>query len=228
MSQPTKTEEQEAQARRIEDGRLLFAGPIAFERGVADLKDLPEAAAPEVAFAGRSNVGKSSLINAVAGRKALARSSGEPGRTRELNFFDVGGRVRIVDLPGYGYAKAAKADIARWTGLMRDYLRGRPGLARVFLLIDSRHGLKDTDAQVMSALDKAAVVYQIVLTKADKIKPTDQARVAAATAAAIAKRPAAHPAVLLVSAHTELAIPELRAEIADLAWPGPESPTTHR
>ncbi|MFZ4122050.1 MAG: ribosome biogenesis GTP-binding protein YihA/YsxC [Caulobacterales bacterium] len=213
---------------RIEKGRLLFAGPIVFELGVAAMDGLPEVRAPELAFAGRSNVGKSSLINAITGRKALARASGEPGRTRELNFFDVGGRCRIVDLPGYGYAKAAKEDISRWTGLMRDYLRGRPGLARVFLLVDSRHGIKDTDTLVMAALDQAAVVYQVVLTKADKIKPTEQAKVHAATQTLLVKRPAAHPRVLLVSAYGGQGIEDMRAEMADLAWSDSDSSKTQR
>ncbi|MGE3143126.1 MAG: ribosome biogenesis GTP-binding protein YihA/YsxC, partial [Hyphomonadaceae bacterium] len=150
----------------LEAGRLLFAGPIAFERGVADLSGLPEPGPPEIAFAGRSNVGKSSLINALTGRKALARASAEPGRTRELNYFSMDGRLRLVDLPGYGYARAPKTEIARWTALMRDFLRGRAPLKRVFLLIDARHGLKESDDGVMRALDESALSYQAVLTKA--------------------------------------------------------------
>lgn len=203
-------------AEQIEAGRLLFAGPVAFERGVADMSQLPAAELPEVAFAGRSNVGKSSLINAVVGRKGLARASGEPGRTRELNFFRVGERLRLVDLPGYGYAKAPKAAIARWTALMRDYLRGRAALKRVFLLVDSRHGLKPHDMDVMDALDRAAVSYQIVLTKADKLKPSEL-DAALADAGAALKRPAAHPDVIASSAETGLGIETLRAEIAALA-----------
>lgn len=202
---------------QIEAGRLLFAGPIAFELGVVGMEHLPVGDLPEVAFAGRSNVGKSSLVNAIAGRKGLARASTEPGRTRELNFFRVGDRLRLVDLPGYGYAKAGKADIARWTGLTRDYLRGRAQLQRVFLLIDARHGLKSHDAEVMAALDEAAVTYQLVLTKADKVKPTELAALAAATADAIAKRPAAHPVLMATSSETGLGIEALRAEIAALA-----------
>lgn len=201
----------------IETGRLLFAGPIAFERGVVRMADLPEADRPEIAFAGRSNVGKSSLVNAVCGRKALARASSEPGRTRELNFFDVGGKLRLTDLPGYGYAKAPKTEIARWTGLTRDYLRGRPGLQRVFLLVDARHGLKDTDIGVIKLLTETAVVFQATLTKADKLSRTEQEKVLAATKARLAKEPAAHPDVLLTSAETNAGIPELRAEIARLA-----------
>jgi len=201
----------------IEAGRLLFAGPIAFELGVVDMGRLPEADVPEVAFAGRSNVGKSSLINAVTGRNKLARASTEPGRTRELNFFRVGDRLRLVDMPGYGYAKAGKADIARWTALVRDYLRGRAALKRVVLLVDARHGLKPHDKEVMDALDAAAVNYQLVLTKADKLKPTEADAVAAATRAAITKRPAAHPEVIVTSAETGAGIEQLRAEIAALA-----------
>ena len=202
---------------RIEAGRLLFAGPIEFERGVVGMEHLPDASLPEIAFAGRSNVGKSSLVNALTGRKKLARASTEPGRTRELNFFRMGDRLRLVDLPGYGYAKAAKADIGRWTGLTRDYLRGRPSLKRVILLIDARHGVKPHDRDVMDALDTAAVNYQLVLTKTDKIKPSDLADTLAATQATIAKRPAAHPLIIATSAETGLGIEQLRAEIAALA-----------
>lgn len=201
----------------IEAGRLLFAGPIAFELGVVDMAQLPHADVPEVAFAGRSNVGKSSLINAVTGRNKLARASTEPGRTRELNFFRVGDRLRLVDMPGYGFAKAGKADIKRWTTLVRDYLRGRAALKRVVLLIDARHGLKPHDKEVMDALDTAAVNYQIVLTKADKLKPTEVDEVLAETRAAIAKRPAAHPEVIVTSAEKGAGIEQLRAEIAALA-----------
>jgi len=207
----------EEEAERIERGRLLFAGPIDFELGVADMSQLPEATLNEVAFAGRSNVGKSSLINALTNRLKLARASTEPGRTRELNFFRMGDQLRIVDLPGYGYAKAPKSEIGRWTKLTRDYLRGRPTLKRVILLIDSRHGLKPDDKDVMDALDKSAVNYQLVLTKADKIKPTEADAIQRATEAAIAKRPAAHPVVIATSSETGLGIEALRAEIAALA-----------
>lgn len=203
-------------ADALEAGRLLFAGPVTFERGVVAMADLPDATLPEVAFAGRSNVGKSSLINALTGRNGLARASAEPGRTRELNFFRLGERARLVDMPGYGYAKAGKADIARWTALVRDYLRGRPGLARVFLLIDARHGLKDNDCAVMDLLDETAVVYQVVLTKTDKLSDTGRETVLAETAAVLRKRPAAHPRTVAVSAHTNAGIATLRAEIATL------------
>jgi GTP-binding protein len=201
----------------IEAGRLLFAGPIEFERGVPSMEFLPDADVPEVAFAGRSNVGKSSLINALTNRKKLARASTEPGRTRELNFFRMRDRLRLVDLPGFGYAKAPKGEIGRWTALTQDYLRGRVSLKRVILLIDSRHGLKPHDTDVMDALDKAAVTYQLVLTKADKEKPTEVASLVDTIQTAIAKRPAAHPEVIATSSETGLGIPELRAEIAALA-----------
>ncbi|MBN8606435.1 MAG: YihA family ribosome biogenesis GTP-binding protein [Caulobacterales bacterium] len=201
----------------IEAGRLLFAGPADFERGVPSMEHLPDASLPEVAFAGRSNVGKSSLINALTGRNKLARASTEPGRTRELNFFRVGDRLRLVDMPGYGYAKAGKAEIGRWTSLIRDYLRGRPTLHRVILLIDARHGLKSHDKEVMDALDTSAVIYQLVLTKADKIKPSELAETLAATQSAIAKRPAAHPVIIATSSETGAGIELLRAEIAALA-----------
>jgi GTP-binding protein len=204
-------------AQLIEAGRVLFAGPVNFELGVADMAQLPDADLPEVAFAGRSNVGKSTLVNALTGRNKLARASTEPGRTRELNFFRVGDRLRLVDLPGYGYAKAGKADIKRWTALTRDYLRGRPSLKRVILLIDARHGPKPHDRDVMDVLDEAAVSYQLVLTKADKLKPTEVEAVAAATRAAVAKHPAAHPEVIVTSAQSGQGIELLRAEIAALA-----------
>ncbi|GAM98678.1 GTP-binding protein EngB [alpha proteobacterium U9-1i] len=202
----------------LEAGRLLFAGPVEFERGVVALEGLPDADLPEIAFAGRSNVGKSSLVNALTGRKTLARASNEPGRTRELNFFRVGepSRLRLVDLPGYGYAKAPKEDINRWTALTRDYLRGRVSLKRVFLLIDSRHGLKEHDKDVMSALDGAAVNYQLVLTKGDKLKPTELAARVSETGGGIKKRPAAHPEVLATSSETGFGIELLRATIAGL------------
>src|SRR3972149_5154324 len=155
-----------------ETARALFSLPVAFERGVVSLDHLPDNDLPEFAFAGRSNVGKSSLLNALVGRKKVARASSAPGRTRELNFFKIDGKLRLVDLPGYGYAKAPKTEIARWNALVRDYLRGRPSLKRLFLLIDSRHGVKPNDLEVMDTLDASALVYQLVLTKTDKISPT--------------------------------------------------------
>ncbi|WP_395644619.1 ribosome biogenesis GTP-binding protein YihA/YsxC [Terricaulis sp.] len=202
---------------QLEAGRILFAGEVNFERGVVSMDSLPAGDLPEVAFAGRSNVGKSSLVNALTGRKALARASVEPGRTRELNYFRVGEVLRIVDLPGYGYAKAPKAEIARWTGLTRDFLRGRAELKRVMLLIDSRHGVKETDLEVMKTLDTAAVIYQVVLTKSDKLKPTELEDCIARTADVIKKRPAAHPDIIATSSETGAGIDMLRAEIAVLA-----------
>lgn len=207
----------EAHAAWLEHGRILFAGPIAFERGVTSMDNLPPGDVPEIAFAGRSNVGKSSLINAMTGRNKLARASTEPGRTRELNYFRVGDQLRIVDLPGYGFAKAPKVEIARWTALTNDFLRGRQELKRVVLLIDARHGVKPHDKDVMDALDKAAVTYQIALTKSDKPKPTEVEAIKAETIALLAKRPAAHPLVLVTSSETGLGIDVLRAEIAALA-----------
>lgn len=205
------------EAQRIEAGRLLFAGPVEFELGVAGMDHLPGAGAPEVAFAGRSNVGKSSLINALTNRKGLARASVEPGRTRELNFFKMGDVLRLVDMPGYGYAKAPKSEIKRWTALVRDYLRGRAPLKRVIVLIDARHGLKPHDMDVMKALDEAAVGYQVVLTKADKIKPSELEMRVAEISTALAQRPAAHPTLIATSAETGLGLDLLRAEIAALA-----------
>jgi GTP-binding protein len=185
--------------------------------GAVDLERLPEPDRIEIAFAGRSNVGKSSLINAVTRQNNLARASGEPGRTRELNFFNVEGTdLRIVDLPGYGFAKAPKDVVERWTRLTRNFLRGRVNLKRVYLLIDSRHGLKPVDMKIMDVFDEAAVSYQIVLTKTDKIKPPAVARVSEETLAAIARRPAAFPRIVTTSSSKGEGIDTLRAEIADL------------
>jgi len=217
MSDTPTREETEA---ALETGRLLFAGPCDFLVSAADENDLPPlSGGSEVAFAGRSNVGKSSLLNALTGRKTLARTSNTPGRTRLLNFFSLGGRLILVDLPGYGYARAPKTDIARWNALTRGYLRGRPQLRRVCLLIDARHGLKASDREVMAGLDTAAVSYQIVLTKADKLKPGALQRMIEATEAEIAKRPAAHPHCLATSSESSAGIPELRAALATLAEP---------
>jgi GTP-binding protein len=205
-------------AEEIEAARVLFARPCEFVMGATSLTGLPEADLPEVAFAGRSNVGKSSLINGLVGRHRLARASTEPGRTREVNFFLLDGRLRLVDLPGYGFAKVSRSTARRFQDLGRAYLRGRPNLRRVYLLIDARHGLKPTDAEALDALDQAAVSYQIVLTKADKIKPAELEGAAAATAAAIARRPAAFPRVAATSAETGTGLAELRAEIAAAAF----------
>ena len=204
----------------LETGRLLFAGPCDFLISAADENDLPAlGGGTEVAFAGRSNVGKSSLLNALTGRKTLARTSNTPGRTRLLNFFSLGGRLILVDLPGYGYARASRTDIERWTQLTRGYLKGRPQLRRVCLLIDARHGIKGSDRQVMAELDTAAVSYQVVLTKADKVKPGPLQRLIAETEAMVARNPAAHPHCLATSSTTGAGIPELRAALAALAEP---------
>ncbi len=199
--------------------RLLYARPWRFVLGVAAMDGLPAAEGVEFAFAGRSNVGKSSLINALVGHSGLARTSNTPGRTRELNFFtpeDVATGLHLVDMPGYGYARVSKTESDAWTRLVFAYLRGRPNLRRVYVLVDSRHGLKDNDLAALDLLDKAAVSYQIVLTKADKPKPAELAKVEAAVTLALRKRPAAHPAVLATSAETGVGIEALRAEIAAL------------
>jgi GTP-binding protein len=202
-------------ADALEAARKLFARETRFLMGAAAIGGLPAADLPEVAFAGRSNVGKSSLINAVTGRKELARASNAPGRTREVNFFVVDeDKLRLVDLPGYGFAKVSRETAKKFQNLGRSYLRGRPNLKRAFLLIDSRHGLKAVDGEALDAFDLAAVSYQIVLTKADKIKPAEVAKVVEATQKAIAKRPAAFPRVLATSSETGQGIAELRAEIA--------------
>jgi GTP-binding protein len=197
---------------QIEAARLAFARPAQFLLGVVSMERLPDTDLPEVAFAGRSNVGKSSLLNALTGQNELARVSNAPGRTREVNLFLVDGRLRLADLPGYGFAKVSRKEANKFQNLGRAYLRGRPNLKRVYLLIDSRHGLKAPDTEALDALDKAAVSYQIVLTKADKIKPAEAAAVAEATLKAIAKRPAAFPRVAVTSSEKGLGIAELRAE----------------
>src|SRR5262245_30767337 len=202
---------------RYEQGRILFAGPTAFLLGVADLAGLPPPFPTEVAFAGRSNVGKSSLINALTGRRDIARVSNTPGRTRELNFFTLkSGNIALVDMPGYGYAQTEKRLVRQWQGLVRDYLRGRPSLRRVFVLIDARHGIMAVDEAIFDLLDEAAVNYQPVLTKIDKLKPGALDRVVADTVERLRKRPAAHPEVLATSSVNSTGLPELRSTIAAL------------
>ena len=215
----TATSEAGISTAEIAAGEALFKAPCVFVKGVVAIDGLPDDGRPEIAFAGRSNVGKSSLINALVGRTSLARVSVTPGRTRELNFFTLGHQAEIylVDMPGYGYARASKVAVRGWTRLIRDYLRGRRELKRVFVLIDARHGIKPNDKETMSLLDEAAVSYQAVLTKADKPKKTELEETVAKVEAELAKRPAAYPQVLVTSAHTGMGIPELRAAIAVLA-----------
>ncbi len=200
----------------IEAGRRLFTGEWQFVAASANEGSLPPMRGSEIAFAGRSNVGKSSLINALTGRKALARTSHTPGRTQELIFFAGPGVLRIVDMPGYGYAAASKSKIAAWTELIHAYLRGRANLARVYVLIDARHGLKTTDDPTLDTLGQAAVSHQIVLTKTDELKPAELAARIAEVEAALSKRPAAFPQVLATSSRDGTGIPELRAAIARL------------
>jgi GTP-binding protein len=201
----------------IEAARKLFAGPIEFLKSAPELRFLPDPDFPEVAFAGRSNVGKSSLLNALANRNSLARTSNTPGRTQELNYFNVGEPtlLRLVDMPGYGFAKAPKDIVRKWRYLVNDYLRGRPVLKRALVLVDARHGLKEVDDEIMTMLDGAAVSYRLVLTKADKIKPTELERVTESVAAGARKHPAAHPEIIATSSETGQGIAELRAAVLE-------------
>ncbi len=203
---------------QVETARKLFAGEVTFVKGVVRLDGLPEGDRPEIAFAGRSNVGKSSLINALTNRKHLARASNTPGRTQEINFFDLGaGRFYLVDLPGYGFAEAPKKSVEAWSRFTLDYLRGRASLKRVFVLVDARRGLGEVDLGVMARLDGAAVGYQIVLTKADKVKPSEVEATTAKTQATLKKHAAAHPHVIATSSERGEGLPELRATILSLA-----------
>jgi GTP-binding protein len=201
-----------------EAGRRLFAREAEFYWAAARENNLPPPRGLEIAFAGRSNVGKSSLINALTGRNGLARTSHTPGRTQELNFFDIAGALSIVDMPGYGFAAVGKEKVSAWTGLIHTYLRGRVELGRVFLLIDARHGIKKTDAPILDTLSQAAVSFQVVLTKADELSPAEAERRLAEVAAALKKRAAAHPDILLTSSRKGEGIAELRAAIARLLY----------
>ena len=210
----------EQQAARLEAGRLLFAAECRFFFAAQRLDQLPPDELPEIAFAGRSNVGKSSLINALTGQRALARASSQPGRTKQLNFFDLGGRLTLVDMPGYGYAQAARAVKEDWQGLMFDYLRGRPTLRRVLLLMDARIEVKDADHAVMDLLDRAAVTYQLVLTKADAVKPPALAAKQAEMLTLTRRHAAAYPEIATTSSETGAGIEPLRAALAELAEAG--------
>jgi GTP-binding protein len=209
----------QADEELVERARRLFAGPIEFLKSAPELKFLPDPVVPEVAFAGRSNVGKSSLLNALTNRNKLARTSNTPGRTQELNFFDVGDplQLRLVDMPGYGFAEAPKDLVKRWKHLVNDYLRGRAVLKRVLVLIDSRHGLKSPDREIMEMLDNAAVNYQLGLTKSDKVKPAALGAVYEGVADEARKHPAAHPAIFTTSSETGSGIAELRTVILEAA-----------
>ncbi|ATJ92125.1 GTP-binding protein [Acetobacter senegalensis] len=207
----------------LEEGRLLFAGSCDFIFGAQKLGQLPPQTLPEIAFAGRSNVGKSSLVNALTGRKTLARASSEPGRTKQLNFFNLADRLMLVDMPGYGYAKAAKSVKEDWQEMMFDYLRGRPGLKRVMLLLDARIELKPHDEEVMKLLDRAAVSFQIVLTKCDAVKPAPLARKEEAILAVARRHAAACPFLSLSSSEAGQGIEQLRAELAEFALPSQSS-----
>lgn len=220
MSAALEIGAQEFSAAEIEEGRRLFAGEWNFLSAASSLSSLPPMRGPEIAFAGRSNVGKSSLINALTGRRALARTSNTPGRTQNLIFFGseapAARRLVLVDMPGYGYAAAAKSKITAWTRLIHDYLRGRSTLARVYLLVDARHGLMAADEEILATLDAVAVSYQIVLTKADRVAPPALAERLASLRTALARRPAAYPVILATSAQTEAGIADLRAAICRL------------
>jgi len=200
----------------LERGRVLFAQECRFVLGVAREEQLPAATRTEIAFAGRSNVGKSSLLNALTGRNSLARVSNTPGATRQLNFFDLGGRAYLVDLPGYGFARAGKQEVSAWNALIRAYLRGRPNLRRLCLLIDARRGIVDPDRAIMKLLDEAAQSYQLLLTKCDKLHEAEVAAVIAALEREVAGRGACHPEVIATSAETGAGIPELRAALASV------------
>ena len=209
----------EIEPELIEAGRLLFARECRFVAGAAEPNALPAEGLPELAFVGRSNVGKSSLVNALTGRRMLARTSNTPGRTRQLNFFTLDNRLMLVDLPGYGYAEASKSAIQAWTRLMQHYLRGRASLRRVCLLVDSRHGIKEPDRPLMRLCDTAGLSYQVVLTKIDKLGPAALPVILEAVTTELARHSAAHPEIHLTSAEKGRGIPELRASLAAFAEP---------
>ena len=206
----------EDEARLREIGRKIFAGEADFKWASTAIDNLPPMHSVEIAFAGRSNVGKSSLVNALTNRKTLARTSHTPGRTQQLNFFDIGGHFMLVDMPGYGYAAVSKAKVEAWTDVIIDYLKGRANLARVYVLIDGRHGVKDVDRDVMNLLDTAAVSYALILTKLDEVKKADAEKILSATRLEIAKRPAAYPEIIFTSSRSGEGIPDLRTAVARL------------
>ena len=199
-----------------ENGRLLFAGPVDFVKGVVAMEGLPPPDRAEVCFAGRSNVGKSSLINALTGRKNIARASNTPGRTQEINYFTLGDDHYLVDLPGYGFAEAPVAVVAKWQRLLKAYLAGRQTLRRAFVLIDTRHGIKAVDEEILTLLDRSAVTFQVVMTKADKVKAADREKVLAQVRAALQKHPAAYPEIVLTSSEKGDGIETLRAIVAGI------------
>ncbi|WP_339770200.1 ribosome biogenesis GTP-binding protein YihA/YsxC [uncultured Pseudosulfitobacter sp.] len=207
---------EEPDAQTAEKGRLLFAGETVFVKGVVAMSGLPDPDRMEVCFAGRSNVGKSSLINALTGTKALARASNTPGRTQEINFFTAGDELYLVDLPGYGYANAPLQVVEKWQRLLKQYLGGRQTLRRAFVLVDARHGIKKVDDEIMSLLDSSAVTFQVILTKADKVKEAERAAIIEQVRGALAKHPAAYPEIVVTSSEKGWGIPTLRALISTL------------